>query len=110
MEQIDLSKFLTATKADGVIIMNQEGNVIDYLSFLDEKNAAAMLAVINHMITDFAKERNLGELKQVIIKAEKGLFILGKQEDIIIGVFTKEISKSGIIMASMNKLIKSKIA
>lgn len=107
MGKINISDFLKLTKADGVIILNEKGELLEEAGIGNKDNVGAMLAVIHQMVNDFTQEVNIGTLNQFIIKAEEGLFMFGKMDDVIIGIYSKDISKTGLITASMNKLIKS---
>ncbi|CAM1344788.1 roadblock/LC7 domain-containing protein [Tenacibaculum amylolyticum] len=107
MGKINTSEFLKLTKADGVIILNEKGELLEEAGISNKDNIGAMLAVIHQMVNDFTQEANIGGLHQLVVKAEKGLFMFGKMDDIIIGIHSQDISKTGLITASMNKLINS---
>lgn len=103
----DLTDFLKLTKADGVLIFNSKGELLEYEHIEKAKNFAAMSAVIIKMAREFSEEINIGELKQFVFKAEKGVFVINNFEaDFIIGVYSNNIAKTGLIMMAMDKLIK----
>ena len=106
MKKIDLSEFLKSTQIDGVIVLDKEGTVIEESGMPKKNSVGAMLAVINQMIVEFTEEIDMGFTKKIIIKCDERVFVVVRIEGFIIGVYSKDISKSGIITASIDKLIK----
>lgn len=104
MQNLDLSNLLRQTGADGALIANLKGELIESQNVQHSDNISAMLGVISSVVNDFSKDIGMGDFRQFLFKAEKGAFIADIIEDFIIAVYSKEISKAGLIMMSMDKL------
>ncbi|TYQ00351.1 putative regulator of Ras-like GTPase activity (Roadblock/LC7/MglB family) [Tenacibaculum adriaticum] len=110
-KNFDLSDFLKLTNADGAIILNAKGELIDSENVENGNNFAAMVAVMVTMASEFSSDIKIGGLKQFICKSDNGVFIVDKfDEDFIVGVYSKELAKAGLIMMSMDNLSKKKQA
>ena len=106
-EILDISSFLEKTNADAIIILNFKGELIESKNIHKPNNIAAMIGVMLTMVSSFAEDTKIGTLTQCVCKAEDGLFIINKLDDeSIVGVISKDITKVGLIMMSMNKLRK----
>ncbi len=104
----DVSELLKSIEAEGIIVLNNKGEIVEHIGMSNKDNLSAMLVVINEMITDFSKEINIGALELIVIRAEEGFFIFCKIEDLIVGLRSKEVQKLGLIVASVKKLMKVK--
>lgn len=106
MGELQLNDLLKHTKADGAIVLDTNGEVIDSLLVSSEKNVAAMLSVLIRMCKDLSVDMEIGTFKQIVIKAVDGVFIVDKmhEDDVIVGVYSKDVSKGGLIKLSMDKL------
>lgn len=104
MQNLDLSNLLKQTGADGALIANSRGELIEYKDIEHSNNVAAMLGVISSMVNDFSADIGMGEFRQFLFKSEKGVFIADFIEEFIIAVYSKNIAKAGLIMMSMDKL------
>ncbi len=106
-KNFDLTDFLKLTNGDGAIIFNQEGKLLDLVNIDKAKNFAAMSSVMIKMANEFSEEIKIGGLKQFIFKAHKGVFVLNNfDKDFIVGVYSEDITKTGMIMLSMDNLLK----
>ncbi len=106
-EDFKLSDFLKLTKAEGAVILNAKGELIESENVKKAKNFAGMSSVMIKMAKEFSNEIGIGNLKQYVFKAEKGVFILNNfEKDFIVGVYSKDITKTGLMMISMDNLIK----
>ncbi len=104
-----LSDFLKLANADGAIILNAKGELLEAENIDRAENFAAMSGVMLKMAKEFSNEIKIGGLKQFVFKAEKGVFVLNNfANEYIVGVYSKDIGKAGLIMMSMDKLSKSK--
>lgn len=102
---IELSSLLENTKADGAVVFNSKGEVLDYIKINYEGNIAAMAAVFIKMADDLTDDMKVGSVSQITCKADKGIFIVNKySEDFIVAVYSDDITKSGFIMLTMNRL------
>lgn len=107
-EDIDLTRFLKLTGADGILVFNSEGILLDSENIENGKNFAAMFGVLNTMATDLAEDISIGNLNQFMFKGENGVFIVNKiDNNFIIGVFSKNIAKAGLITIAMDKINKT---
>lgn len=105
MDNLDLSNLLRQTNADGALIANLKGELIKSENIKHSNNIAAMLGVISTMVTDFSSDVGMGDFKQVLFKAEKGVFVADIIENFIVAVHSKDKSRAGLIMMSMDKLL-----
>lgn len=104
MKNLDLSNLLKQTGSDGALIANLKGELIESENIEHSNNISAMLGVISTMVNDFSNDIGMGEFRQFLFKAEKGVFIADIIEDFIIAVYSKDIARAGLIMMSMDKL------
>ncbi len=106
-KEFKLSDFLKLTQADGAIVLNAKGELIESENVKKAKNFAGMSSVMIKMAKEFSTEIGIGELKQYVFKAKEGVFILNNfEENFIVGIYSKEVAKTGLIMMSMDNLIK----
>lgn len=108
MKEYKLSDLLDHTRADGAIILTPEGQVIESLSIEKDKNVAAMLGVLITMCKDLSTDMGMGVFKQIVLKADEGVFIVDKiqQDDVIVGIYAKDVSRGGLIKLTMDNLNK----
>ncbi|MDY0780803.1 roadblock/LC7 domain-containing protein [Tenacibaculum sp. IB213877] len=110
-KQFDLAEFLKRTNADGAIIINSGGELIEAENVDYGNNFAAMMGVMTKMAEDFTDDIKIGKLRQVVFKATEGVFVLDKfDEDFIVGIYSKDLAKAGMIMMLMDNLTKKKKA
>lgn len=107
MKNLDLSSLLNQTGADGALIANLKGELIESQNIEHSNNIAAMLGVISTMVNDFSSDVGMGEFKQILFKSEKGAFVADIIKGFIVAVYSKDMSKAGLIMMSMDKLLKN---
>ena len=106
-EDIDLKRFLELTGADGILVFNSEGTLLDSENIENGKNYAAMFGVLNTMASGLSEDISIGQLNQFIFKGDNGLFVVNKLDNnFIIGVFSKNIAKAGLITIAMDKINK----
>lgn len=106
-KDLDLAGFLKLTNADGALIINANGELLDSQNINFENNFAAMMGVMLKMANDFSEDIKIGNLHQFVFKAEEGVFIVDKfDDDFIVGIYSKDKSKAGLIMMSMDNLSK----
>lgn len=104
-KNLELAKLLDTTRADGAVVLNSKGEVLDSINVKYEGNIAAMTAVVIQMTEDLTDDINLGGISQLTCKADDGIFIVNKfSKDFIVAVYSNDITKSGFIMLTMNKL------
>lgn len=108
MKEIELSKLLGVTNADGAIVVNTKGEVLESLNIDSQANIAAMLGVIASMCKGFTDDLLIGKFRQIILKADDGVFIADKlyEEDVIIGLYCKDPSKGGLMKIALDKINK----
>ncbi|WP_271785334.1 roadblock/LC7 domain-containing protein [Aquimarina algiphila] len=104
-KKIDLDKVLKSTNADAVLIMNNDGIVLDSLYLEYENNIALMTKAFYTMCNDLSKDLEIGEVDQIMTKSAEGFFIANRldEKSIIISV-SKDISKIGLSLKLINSL------
>lgn len=106
-EDIDLKKFLELTGADGILVFNTQGILLESENIDNGKNFAAMFGVLHTMASELSEDISIGNLNQFMFKGDNGIFLVNKiDDDFIIGVFSKDIAKSGLISIAMDKINK----
>lgn len=102
---IELANLLENTKADGAVVFNSKGEVLDSVKMNYEGNIAAMAAVFVKMADGLADDIKVGNVNQITCKADKGIFVVNKySEDFIVAVYSNDVTKSGFIMLTMSRL------
>ncbi|WP_271782326.1 roadblock/LC7 domain-containing protein [Aquimarina algiphila] len=104
-EKMDLKKVLKSINAEAVLIVDNDGNMVDSLNIEYDTNVALMTETLFTMCKDLSKDIGNGELDQIMAKSSDGFFIANKlsSESIIISI-SKDISKIGLILKLMNSL------
>lgn len=108
MKDIELSKLLEITNADGAIIANTQGELLESENIDESNNIAGMLGVLVTMCEGFTDDLQVGKFRQIILKADEGVFIADKlyEQDAIVGLYSKDSSKGGMIKLSLDKVNK----
>lgn len=108
-EIIDLKALKETCDAEGALVINSNGEILESINIHYEDNIAAMTGVITKMAEDLSDDLEIKPMKQLMIRSKNGIFIINKFNDnFIIGLFSKDITKAGVIMLSLNNLkIKS---
>ena len=104
----EILEILNTANLDNILLFDLNGNLIESNDFQFDKNFAAMNSVITTMCKEMIGELEYGELEKVLIQASVGLVLLNKvNKDYYIASFTKDISKIGILMKTVDALINN---
>lgn len=109
MSDIELSDLLKSTSADGAIIISTKGELIEVINIDSAENVAGMLGVLVNMCKSFSEDLNTGEFDQFMLKSTKGVFMadkISKKDDIILGLYSKDLTKGGLMKASLDRINK----
>ncbi len=105
--EFDLSDFLKLTQADGIAIFDFKGKLLEAKNIEKAENFSGMSSVITKMAKEFSKEIAIGDLTQLILKANQGIFVINHfNKDFMVGIYSSDITKTGLIIMSMDNLIK----
>jgi len=100
---IDLLSIQEFTKAEIIILADENGNVVDSLNTDYETNIALMIETAYSMCKDLSKDLNNGDLDQLLAKSSDGYFIVNKLEDnSLIMIVSKDPSKLGLLLKYMS--------
>ncbi|MFD2908378.1 hypothetical protein ACFSX9_06490 [Flavobacterium ardleyense] len=104
----EILEILNTANLENVLLFDSEGKLVESSGFQYDKNFAAMNGVLATMCTEMIAELEYGELQKVMIQASTGLVLLNKvNKDYYIASFTKDISKIGILMKTVDTLINN---
>lgn len=101
----EILEILSTASLDNILLFDLAGNLIASNDFNYDKNFAAMNGIIATMCKEMIAELEYGELEKVMIQANNGIVLLNKvNNEHYIASFTKDISKIGILMKTVDTL------
>lgn len=106
--KVEILEILNTAKLEQILLFDLAGNLVESNDFTYDKNFAAMNGIIATMCKEMITELQYGELQKVMIQANNGIVLLNKLNDeLYIASFTKDISKIGILMKTVDTLINN---
>lgn len=107
MNKLELSDLLKLTDAEGALIVDTKGKLIKSENIKSENNIAAMLSVMIDMCKKFSEDMGTGDFTQLIIKMQEGVFIIDELDNLgIVAIYSRDLTKAGLMKVAMDKLIK----
>ncbi len=103
--QIELNRVLQSSGADGALLINKDGKLLDALNIDYDGNIAAMTNVVRKMINELAEDLGHEEVVQITCKSEDGIYIIHKiSDDAIVCIDCKDLSKIGYLMLALKAI------
>ncbi|MBD0823287.1 roadblock/LC7 domain-containing protein [Aestuariibaculum marinum] len=104
---IDLDALIEDIDVECGFIFDSDG-VLEESMYLDlSENFAAMSSMITTMCREIAEDFELGEIDNIILNAQSGLFVVKKvEEDRYLGVVTYDSSKLALIHRRLQSLFQ----
>ena len=103
----ELEKILSDTGLDNILLFNIDGELIESNDFDYDSNYAAMSGIISTMCKEMIEDLEYGKMEKIIIHADNGLVMIQKLDvDGYLATFTKDGSKLGLLMKTMNSILK----
>jgi len=102
----DLKEIVSEANLDNILLFSSEGYLIESNEFEYDGNYAAMCGVLTVMCKELIQDLEYGELDKIMVHADKGLLMVYKvHRDYYIASFTKDGSKLGLLMKTMDNII-----
>ena len=102
---INLDKIKKDTEANIVILMDENGKLLDSTQTEYATNFALMAETSFSMCKDLLTDLHNSDLEQVIAKSEKNYFIINKlNPNFYILITCSDLSKFGLLLKYMNSL------
>lgn len=100
---IDLEGIQKFTEAELIILLDENGSVIDSVKAEYAINIALIVETVFSICEDLSEDLNNGDLVQLFGKSVDGYFIVNKLKDkSLIIIVTKDSSKLGLLLKYMN--------
>ncbi|MFD2891971.1 hypothetical protein ACFS5J_08110 [Flavobacterium chuncheonense] len=105
--KVNLEMLIDDIDVECGFVFDSEG-VLDRSLYLDlAENFAAMSGMITTMCKEIMEDFNLGELDEIILNTNSGLFFVKKiQNNEYLGIVTKDSSKLALIHMKLQNLLK----
>lgn len=105
---IDLNTLVIETGVESGLIFNIDGILVESVNLEYDGNVAAMIGMILKMCLEMSEDIDNGDLKQVMIKNKDGIVVANKdQYDNCIALFSKDISKMGLLLRKMDSVFNN---
>ena len=102
---LDLNKIIETIGIDTIIIIDNNGDLVNSLNIDYGENIAAMTEVVFSMCKDLSKDLNNGSLEQLMMRTTEGFLIANKVgTDHIVATICKDHSKLGLTLKKMNSI------
>lgn len=106
--KVEILEILNTANLEQILLFDLAGNLVESSDFPYDKNFAAMNGIIATMCKEMIAELKYGELEKVMIQANNGIVLLNKvNNDHYMASFTKDLSKIGILMKTVDTLINN---
>ena len=102
----DLKNMIADAGVENVLLFDIDGDLIESTEFEYDGNFAAMSGMIATMCKETIIDLEYGEMDKITIHADKGLVVINKfNKDYYLASFSKDGSKLGLIMKTMDSII-----
>lgn len=102
----DLKNMIADAGVENVLLFDIDGDLIESTEFEYDGNFAAMSRMIATMCKETIIDLEYGEMDKITIHADKGLVVINKfNKDYYLASFSKDGSKLGLIMKTMDTII-----
>ncbi len=99
---VDLNIVLQSSGADGALLMDGNGKLLDALDIEYDGNVAAMTNMIIKMVNGLSNDLGQGDIVQINCKSEEGIYVVHRiNQDNIICLLSRDLSKIGYIMMAL---------
>lgn len=104
-KKIELKRFIQSSGADGALVINKKGELLDALDIEKDGNIAAMTAVAYTMVDELTDDLGTGSIDQIMCKSENGIYIIHKfNDECIVCTHCSDVGKVGYIMMALKAI------
>lgn len=102
----DLKNMVVDTGVENVLLFDIDGDLIESNDFEYDGNYSAMSGMITTMSKEIIQNLDYGDMDKITIHANNGLIIINKfNRDYYLASFTRDSSKLGLLMKTMDSVI-----